>query len=37
MLSFHAFGPVAYLKHQKSALLNGGAKINLPDILYVKV
>lgn len=33
--SFHAFGPVAYLTHQKSALLNSGAKIKLPDLLNV--
>ena len=35
MMSFHAFGPVAYLKHQSSKLLNDASKINLPDILYV--
>jgi predicted alpha/beta hydrolase len=35
LLSFHAYGPVAYLKHQKSAFLNDAAKINLANILNV--
>jgi len=35
LLSFHAYGPVAYIKHQKSAFLNDAAKINLPTILNV--
>ena len=35
LLSFHAYGPVAYLKHQKSAFLGNLAKTDLPDILNV--
>lgn len=33
LLSFNAFGPVAYLKHQKSKMMNSLSKTNLPSIL----
>ena len=35
LLSFNAFGPVAYLKHQKSQMLGSLAKTNLSNILIV--
>lgn len=35
LLSFHAFGPVAYLKNQKSSLMSNGVKIDLAGILNV--
>jgi hypothetical protein len=37
LLSFNAFGPVAYLKHQKSKLFIKASKISLPDTLYVMI
>ena len=37
MLSFHAYGPVAYLTHQKSKLLSAASKTSLPDILLVVI
>lgn len=36
LLSYNAFGPVAYVKHQSSPLLNGMAKTPLLKLLYVK-
>jgi gastric triacylglycerol lipase len=35
LLSFNAFGPVAYLKHQKSALISSSAKSSLLSIFSV--
>lgn len=35
LLSYNAFGPVAYVKHQSSALLNGLAKTPILRLLYV--
>ena len=35
LLSFHAFGPVAYLNQQKSKLMSTMAKTDLATILYV--
>ncbi len=35
LLSYHAYGPVAYLIHQKSKLLASASKTFLPDILLV--
>ena len=37
ILSFNAFGPVAYLKHMKSALFIELSKTKLPEILTVSV
>ena len=36
LLSFHAFGPVAYLNQQKSKLMSTMSKTDLATILYVQ-